>query len=87
MALVGEVVQLENGKIEVKVPVTYAMMDYVQMEFDSVEDMMEKLEDQEFVDQMPLGEDGQYLSGSYEIDFTVLEVKKELDESVGDEEQ
>ena len=73
MAMIGEIVELENGKIEVKVPVVYSMYDYVELEFDSVEDMKKKLNDKAFVDEMPLGEDGQYLTDSYEIDFEMLE--------------
>ena len=47
--MVGQVEQLANGRISVKVPVTYTMWDYVEMEFDSVDDMNEKLNDEEFV--------------------------------------
>lgn len=75
----GKLYRTEEGKIRVKVPVTYSMYDYVSMEFESVEEMKEKLNDKDFVDEMPLGDDGQYMAGSYEIDFDML------DESVGDE--
>lgn len=79
MAFVGEVVKTAEGKIEVKVPITYSMYDYVHMEFDSVEDMKAKLNDSEFVNNMPLGEDGQYLDDSYEVNLEMIET---LDENL-----
>lgn len=79
MAEAGKLYRTEEGKIVVDVPVTYEMYDHVTLEFDSVEDMNQKLHDKNFVDLMDLGEDGQYVEDSYRIDFDLL------DESVGDE--
>lgn len=79
MSTTGRIYTTEEGKIIVKVPVTYEMYNYVELEFDSVEDMKKKLNDKSFVDAMPLGDDGQYVEDSYRIEFDTL------DESVGDE--
>lgn len=62
----------ENGKLVVKVPVTYSVLSDVELTFDSVTDMRNKLSDPEFIADMPLGDNTFYLDDSYEIDHCEL---------------
>ena len=48
-----------GGILKVKVPVTYEMGGFVLCEFSSVEEMMEKLQDGEYIDNMPLPSNGE----------------------------
>lgn len=63
----------DEGKIVVKVPVEFTMINNIELEFDSIEDMRKKLNDEDFVDAMPLGHDPYYLDDSYTINFSSLE--------------
>ena len=62
----------ENGILKVRVPVTYEMGGSVLCEFSSVEEMQEKLEDEGYIDMMPLPKDGEYLTGSYDVDLEIV---------------
>lgn len=62
----------ETGKIEVKVPVCYQVNNLVSMEFDSIEDMHNKLNDAKVIDEMPLGDEPYYIDGSFEVDMDSL---------------
>ena len=70
--------QKENGKIVVQVPVSYIKAGDVEMEFDSIEDMRLKLSDAQFVDQMPLPDEAEYVDASYEVDTDSLDAGIEL---------
>lgn len=63
----------ETGKLEVEVPVSYEVCGVVSMEFDSIEDMNEKLTNSKVVDLMSLADEPEYIDGSYQINFDVLE--------------
>lgn len=63
----------ETGKLEVEVPVTYEVCGVVSMEFDSIEDMNEKLSNSDVFEQMPLADEPEYIDGSYQINFDALE--------------
>lgn len=77
----------ENGKLKVKVPVTYEMYGTVTCEFASVTDMLEKLENPEYIDHMPLPKESIYVDASYEINMEHLtegmlpEFEKQQEES------
>jgi len=68
-----ELYRNEAGKIEVKVPVTYEVADEVSITVDSLEELEKLLDDHNYVDQMPLGDDPQYLDGSYEVNREILD--------------
>lgn len=77
----------DNGKIVVKVPIEYSVFDTVEMEFESIEDMRQKLNDSNFVEEMPLGEDPTYIDGSYMINFDYMEDELEQPIRLSDEHQ
>ena len=62
----------ENGKLKVKIPVSYEMYGTVTCEFDSVADMLEKLDNTEYIDHMPMPKNPIYVDASYEINMEVL---------------
>jgi len=68
----GTIYRKEDGSLHVDVPVTYEMADVVHMEFNSEEDMMQKLNDPAFVELMDFGEDGQYIDGSYAVNMDFI---------------
>jgi len=68
----------EKEEIQItKVPVVYQMWGRVEVEHKDDVDLMQKLQDPMFVENMPLPEEAGYLEESYEIDFEGLE---EIDE-------
>lgn len=55
--------------MEYKVPVTYRVFGHVFVEAKDKEDLVKKLKDARFVENMPLATDDEYIEDSYEIDF------------------
>lgn len=76
--MIDMIEQKENGKILVRVPVSYIKAGDVEMEFESVEDMRLKLNDPEFLDQMPLPDEAEYVDASFEVDTESLDAGIEL---------
>lgn len=62
-----------TGKITVSVPVTFQAYGRIELEFDSVADMNQKLTNKAFVDDLALPSDWDYVDESFEIDFEGLE--------------
>lgn len=56
-----------------EVPVTFMCVGIVKVEANNKEDLLEKLNNKTFVDEMPLPDKHEYLEGSYLVDFDVLE--------------
>lgn len=59
-------------KLAVRVPVSYQVCGTVYCEFDSVADMFEKLNDSDYIDEMGLADDSEYVGDSYEINTQIL---------------
>lgn len=57
-----------------KVPVTYEVYGVVEVEAESIDDLMKKLDDTDFVNEMPLPDNPDYVDGTYSIDKDTLEV-------------
>ena len=55
--------------MEYRVPVTYKVFGHVFVEAKDREDLIKKLKDARFVENMPLATDDEYIEDSYEIDF------------------
>lgn len=70
--MLNKIYKDENGKLVVKVPVSYVVLGDVELTFDSVTDMRNKLSDPEFIADMPLGDNTFYVEDSYEIDHCEL---------------
>ena len=64
-----------------KVPVVYQVWGLVEVEAENRADLERKLKDEEFVQEMPLADDPDYIDESYEIDWEGLESRYE-DEDV-----
>lgn len=61
---------------EFKVAVTYSNWGIVTVEAKDMDELKEKLKDREFIDEMPLPDEPEYVECSYEIDedFAVEEI-------------
>lgn len=68
-----ELYRNEEGKIQVKVPVTYEVANEVSITVDSLEELQKLLDDYSYVERMPLGDKPQYLDGSYEVNREILD--------------
>lgn len=68
-----EIIINEDGKYEVDVPVAYAVYGTVPLVFDTLEDMTIKLNNREFISDMPLPDDPSYTEDSYCVDYEVLQ--------------
>lgn len=55
--------------MEYRVPVTYKVFGHVFVEAKDREDLIKKLKDARFVENMPLATDDEYIEDSYEIAF------------------
>ena len=55
--------------MEYRVPVTYKVFGHVFVEAKDKKDLIKKLKDARFVEDMPLATDEMYIEDSYEIDF------------------
>jgi hypothetical protein len=55
--------------MEYRVPVTYRVFGHVFVEANDRKDLIKKLKDARFVENMPLATDDMYIEDSYEIDF------------------
>lgn len=55
--------------MEYRVPVTYKVFGHVFVEAKDRGDLVKKLKDARFVENMPLATDDEYIEDSYEIDF------------------
>ena len=55
--------------MEYRVPVTYRVFGHVFVEAKDKKDLVKKLKDARFVENMPLATDDEYIEDSYEIDF------------------
>lgn len=56
-----------------KVPVSYEVYGYVEVEAKDLDDLKEKLNNDEFVSNMPLPDNPEYVDSSYEVNMDVLE--------------
>lgn len=72
------IVFIENDKVVAKIPVTFSYYGEVELNFDSISDMKEKLQDKEFIAMMELPEDPMYVEDSYEVDFETIEYQTSL---------
>lgn len=52
-----------------KVGAVYQNFGYLKIEADSKEDLLQKLHDKRFVDELPLPDNENYVDDSFEIDF------------------
>ena len=55
--------------MEYRVPVIYKVFGHVVVEAEDRKDLIKKLKDARFVENMPLATDDEYIEDSYEIDF------------------
>lgn len=62
-----------DGKIEIDIPVEFAMSGYVRERFDSVDDLKKKLKSKKFLEELPIPTQSEYVSGSYLIDEDLIE--------------
>lgn len=56
-----------------KVPVVYQVWGLVEVEAENKADLIKKLKDAEFVAEMPLADNPEYIDDSYEIDWEGLD--------------
>lgn len=56
-----------------KVPVLFMSWGLVEVEAKNKEDLLKKLNDSEFVNEMSLPDDSDYVEDSFEVDFESLE--------------
>lgn len=68
----------EDGKLTVRVPVTYLSFGEVELTFDSIKEMKEQLRDKEFISEMELPETDIYVEDSYEVDIEEVEYQLSL---------
>lgn len=58
---------------EFKVPVVFMSGGFISVQAESIEDLYKKLEGVEFVNNLPLPTDPEYVEDSYQIDFEGIE--------------
>lgn len=68
----------EEGKLVVKIPVTYRSFGEVELTFDSIKEMKKKLTDKNFIAEMELPENPVYIEDSYEVDIEEIEYQLSL---------
>lgn len=72
--------QREDGKYVLSVPVTYQMFGRTEIIVDSLEKAVDKLNDEDYLDEMKLPDEPEYVEASYEVDYAILaeEVEEDL---------
>lgn len=56
----------KNGKYGFKIPISWMVSDYITVQADTFEEALKYCDDN--FDELPLGDDPQYIDGSYDID-------------------
>ena len=56
----------ENGKYGFKIPISWMVSDYIIVQANTFEEALKYCDDN--FDKLPLGDDPQYIDGSYDID-------------------
>lgn len=69
--------QISN--MEYRVPVAYSSYGIVKVDAENKQELIEKLSSQDFIDEMPLPDEPQYLEDSFEIDINGLEITDQID--------
>ena len=69
--------------MEYKVPVTFTGWGTVCVEAKNKEALLEKLKDKDFLHELPLPDNWEYIDDSYEVDFDGLEMFNEDREGGG----
>jgi len=63
----------KQNQLVVNVPISYEVIDAVEITVDSFDELQEKLNNHHYVGQLPLGDDPVYVDGSYEINHDHLD--------------